>query len=263
MISAVVLSKNEEKNITLCLESLKWCNEIIVVDDYSEDKTIESVKRQAESVKKEIKLYQRKLNGDFAAQRNFGLEQATGNWVLFVDADEIISEALAFEIKTQISNIKYRNQNSKIKTFTLSGFYIKRNDYFLGRWLKYGETGNIKLVRLAKKEAGLWVGEIHEKWHIKGKLAKLNNPIIHNPHPTISSFLQKINLYTDIIASEWQKEGKRINVWEILLFPLGKFLQNYLLRLGLLDGLPGFIMAMMMSFHSFLARGKLWMLNLK
>lgn len=251
-ISAVILTKNEESNIDRCLESLKWCDEIIVIDDYSEDQTLNRIKNYELRTKKKIRICQRRLEGNFSAQRNFGLEKASGEWILFVDADEVISAELASEIRTL-------KQNLRLKTSTLDGFYIKRNDFFLGRSLKYGETGNISFIRLARKGTGKWVGNIHEEWQVKGKIGQLKNSILHFPHPTISSFLSKINFYTDLVAQKWQREGKRVSFWQILVFPKGKFLQNYILRLGFLDGIPGLIIAMMMSFHSFLARGKLWL----
>jgi glycosyltransferase involved in cell wall biosynthesis len=262
-ISAIVLTKNEEKNIEQCLASISWCDEIIVVDDYSKDKTMERVQSSEFRVqcgKEKIKIYQKQLNNDFAAQRNFGLEKASGDWVLFIDADEIISEALASEIKFKVQSGRPSGK------FKVSGYYIKRRDYFLGRWLKYGETGNIRLLRLAKKNAGKWQGRVHEAWEVKGKTEELDNPILHYPHPTIASFLADINWYTDLVAQYWQeqampagRQGRKIATWEIICYPCGKFVQNYILRFGIFDGIQGLIMAFMMSFHSFLVRSKLWL----
>src|SRR5260221_14334529 len=131
MISAVVIAKNEEKNIANCLANLAWCDEIIVIDDYSTDKTCVLTKKYGANI------YKHHLNSDFASQRNFGLTHATGDWVLFVDADERISKPLSREILQKTEKTNY------------GGFYIKRRDYFLGHEIKYGETGNIKLLRLA------------------------------------------------------------------------------------------------------------------
>jgi glycosyltransferase involved in cell wall biosynthesis len=277
MISAVVLTKNEEKNITRCLGSLLWCEEIVVVDDYSDDETLNIIqklkvksqnylscpvspagRRQAGNSK--IKIYQKHLNNDFSEQRNFGLTKAKGDWILFVDADEVISKSLAFEIQDQIPNIKNQRYNLNLKTNIIKGFYLKRNDYFLGRWLKHGETGNIKLLRLAKKGTGHWQGRVHERWVIQGQTVLLDNPLLHYPHPTVSSFLKNINSYTNIVAQSWRQEGRKMPFWEIPIFPLGKFIDNYFIKLGFLDGIEGFIMAILMSFHSFLARGKYYLM---
>ena len=245
MISAVVLTKNEEKNIERCINSLLWCDKIVIIDDYSEDETINIIKNA------KVKIFQRKLNGDFAGQRNFGLGNASGEWVLFVDSDEEVSR----ELREEILEILKQVQDD------MNGFYINRVDYFLGRWLKYGETGDIKFLRLARKVGGEWKGRIHEVWEVTGKIGKLKNPIQHFPHETVSEFLKEVNIYTDLVAQYWNEEGKKIGYREIVLYPIGKFIHNYIIRLGFLDGGEGFIMAAMMSFHSFLARGKYWLLR--
>ena len=242
MISAVVLTKNEEKNLKDCLESLSWCDEIIVVDDYSTDKTVAIARRLG------AKVYQRHLAGDFATQRNFGLNKAKGDWVLFLDADERITPSLREELTTY--NLEQTNY---------SGFYLKRKDWFGGRWLKHGETANVRLLRLAKKEAGRWRRKVHEVWGVKGKIGELKNPILHYPHPTISDFLKQINFYSTLHAEAQKKERARPSLRRIILNPVGKFFQNYIWRRGFLDGEAGLIVALMMSFHSFLAQGKLYL----
>lgn len=247
MISAVVLTKNEEKNIKACLETLSWCDEILVIDDNSEDKTIEIVKKTG------AKVFIRLLNNNFAAQRNFGLEKAKGDWVLFIDADERVSSALWYEIMATI-NTPFDNY---------SGFYLKRRDVMWGKELRHGETGNIKLLRLARKDAGKWQGRVHEVWKIKGKTATLNNPLSHFPHQSVAEFLREINHYTDIRANELFEKKIAVYWWEILLYPKAKFLFNYIFRGGFLDGLQGLVFALMMSFHSFLVRSKLWLLRQK
>lgn len=255
-ISAIILTKNEEGNIERCLQSLLWCDEIIVIDDYSEDSTV----RLISQINKKAKIYQRHLDGDFAAQRNFGFAKAASEWVLFVDADEEISKDLAFEIQSQISNLKSQNQNLKLKTNQINGYYLKRRDWFGGKWLKYGETANVKLLRLGRKDRGQWEGKVHEVWGISGAIEELNNPILHYPHQIVSEFLKEVNWYTNLVAQYWREQGRRMGFWEIMVYPLGKFVQNYVLRLGFLDGTAGFITAVFMSFHSFAARSKYWLL---
>jgi len=242
MISAVVLTKNEEKNLQECLESVRWVDEIIVIDDNSTDKTVEIAK----SLK--AKVFSHPLNNNFAEQRNFGLERAKGEWVLFVDADERVSPELAAEIKKEIKNTK------------VDGFYLKRQDFFGGRALKYGETANVRLLRLGRKGKGEWRREVHEVWEIKGETEELKNPILHYPHQTLSDFIDHINFHSTLHAQALKKEGVRPSLWRIIFYPKAKFIQNYIFRLGFLDGTPGIIVALMMSFHSFLARGKLYFL---
>ena len=243
MLSTVILTKNEERNIKDCLNSLKFCNEIIIIDDYSKDSTLKYA-RQCKA-----KVYARNLNGDFSSQRNFGLEKAKGDWVLFVDADERISSALADEIA------------ASCQSPVASGFYIKREDKFLGKKLNFGESSSVRLLRLAKKNSGRWQGKVHEEWQVKGKTANLKNQIIHQRSLTISRFLQRINFYSTLRAKELFGKGHKTGIFLIFLYPKAKFIQNYFLRLGFLDGIRGFVFAMMMSLHSFMVRSKLWVMQ--
>lgn len=245
MISAVVLTKNEEKNIIDCLESIRFCNEIIVIDDNSTDRTLDLVKR----FDKKVKVFKRDLNGNFSLQRKFGVEQTTNDWVLFIDADERVGSGLATEIKENvIPNSEY------------GGFLIPRIDHMWGRKLKHGETGNIKLLRLFNKQKGDLKGVVHETWETRSKVGFLTSPIQHFPHPTISEFLREINFYTDLRAKELYDQGKKVSWISIILYTKGKFIVNYFMKLGFKDGMPGLVHAMLMAFHSFLVRGKLWLL---
>lgn len=244
MITAIVLTKNEEKNIVGCIDSIKWCDEIIVVDDNSTDNTLELLK------KTKAKIFTRDLDDNFSMQRNFALEKSMGDWVLFVDADERISDSLRYEIESTISG--------SLSPF--DAFSIKRRDVLWGRKLKYGETGNIKFVRFARRGSGNWSGVVHEDWKIKGKVGVLKNPIMHYPHQSISEFLKEINFYTDLRSKQLFDSGVRTYFWSVIAYPKAKFLLNYFLKRGFLDGVPGLVFAVIMSFHSFLVRGKLWLL---
>ncbi|MBI2430722.1 MAG: glycosyltransferase family 2 protein [Candidatus Levybacteria bacterium] len=245
MISAVILTKNEEKNIEECIRGLKWCNEVVVIDDQSEDKTV------AIAEKLGAKVYTRPLENNFSVQRNFGLEKAKGEWVFFVDADERVSESLTYEI----GNILH-----SLATDSHSAFSLRRIDTMWGKQLLHGENGNVRLVRLARKNAGIWKDAVHEVWDIKGQIGKLKNPLYHYPHQTVSEFLKEINYYTTIRAKELFGNKKRVNTLSIILYPKAKFFVNYFIKQGFLDGIPGLVVAVLMSFHSFLVRGKLWLL---
>ncbi len=245
-ISAVVLAKNEERNIEACLASLQWCDEVIVIDDNSTDKTVLLAKNMG------TKVFVHPLNNNFSKQRNFGLENAQGDWIFFVDADERVSEALVKEIESRI-----KNQESK------NGFFIKRLDSMWGKVLQHGETGRVKLLRLAKKNTGKWTGAVHETWRVSGKTEELKNPLMHYPHQTITGFLQEINFYTTLRAQELFEQNASVTWFDIIAYPKAKFIQNYFLKLGFLDGIPGFLSALFMCFHSFLVRGKLWQLRQK
>lgn len=244
MISAIILTKNEENNIIDCLESVAWCDEIIIVDDYSEDRTLEVVK----NFNSRVKIFKRKLEDNFSAQRNFGLSKATGEWILFIDADEILSNGLRGEIMDFLSS-----KNEKY-----DGFYMQRKDVVWNKELRYGETGNIKLLRFAGKDMGKWAGRVHETWNIKGTVGYFKMPILHYPHQNISNFLKEINRYTDLRAKELYDNKVRTNIFQIIIYPKAKFILNYFIKLGFLDGIEGLVFAIMMSFHSFLVRAKLW-----
>lgn len=244
-ISAVVLTKNEERNIEKCLESLAFCDEVIVVDDGSTDTTVALVKKH------DACIIEHPLENDFAKQRNFALSQTTGDWVLFIDADEVVSEKLRNEIN------KYTNNPIN----KCVGYFIPRIDTMWGKKMMHGEQGNIKLLRLAKKDAGRWSGRVHEVWAVSGATQTLENPLLHYPHQTIAEFLEEVNFYTTLRAEELYQQGLKASWIDILAYPKAKFFRNYFLKLGILDGIPGLIMAIFMSLHSFLVRGKLWQLN--
>lgn len=247
IITAAVLTHNDEDKIRKCLKSLLWCDEILVIDDFSVDGTADVIGKMNDG---RIKISRRKLDGDFSQQRNFAIGKAAGEWVLFIDSDEIISEELKQEIKENIAKEEF------------DGFVFKRDDYFQGRWLKHGETVSVKLVRLGRKGIGKWRGKVHEVWDI-GKTGEMKNAIQHFPHPTIKEFLAEINKYSSDVAQSWIEEGRLIGYRDIFIYPLGKFLDNYFIKLGILDGMPGLILAFMMSFHSFLARGKAYLRQAK
>ena len=245
MISAVILAKDEEKNLQECLESVKWVDEVTVIDDNSTDKTVEIAKKFG------AKVFTHSLNNNFAAQHNFALRQAQGDWVLSIDADELVSPELKKEIM------------KAVKEPNVTGFYFKRYDFWGGRLLKHGEQGEVRLLRLGKKGKGEWRREVHEVWEIEGKTKELKNPLLHYPHQTITEFLEHENQQSTIHAEALLKEGVKPSLFRIIANPLGKFIQNYVFRLGFLDGTPGIIFALMMSFHSFLARAKLYQLSKK
>lgn len=250
LITAVILAKNEDKLINECIESLSFCDEILIIDDNSTDNTIKIVNSLAN---KKIKIIPHNLDNNFSQARNFGLQKAKNEWVLFVDSDEVISDALAYEISNVI-----HTAGQDVGEF--NGFYIKRQDIMWGKKLKYGETGSIRLLRLALKNAGKWIGMIHEEWKIKGKVGTLINPIIHYPHPTVAEFLKKINFYSTLRAEELYLKKVKINILSLILYPCGKLVLNVLFKKGFLDGIPGLVYALLMSFHSFLVRGKLWLM---
>lgn len=186
---------------------------------------------------------------DYAQARSDLLKNVKTPWALFLDTDEVLSSQLVSEI------------NQLFRTSPACPAYsIPRRDIFLSRALKYGESGNTSLVRLARTDYGVWVGRVHERWVGSGRVGELRSPIIHTPHPTLASFIAKIDRYSTLAAAERYSSGSSGSLAHIFVYPLGKFVYNYLFRLGFLDGVAGLIHAIMMSFHSYLTWTKLYLL---
>lgn len=245
MLSAVVLTHNEENTISECLSLLSFCDERLVIDDNSTDNTVKIAKKAG------AKVVSHSLVNDFSSQRNLGQSLAKGDWILFIDADERVDKRLQNDIK------------KAVQQKNVQGYYLKRRDYLWGKPLFHGESGYREIVRLAKKNSAQWVGNVHEEWKVKGQIGVLHHYLLHYPHQDIVEFLHEVNYYTTIRAQELMKQGVQVNWWDIILYPKVKFFQNYFIRLGFLDGVRGLVVAIIMSFHSFLVRGKVWELQKK
>jgi len=243
MLTAVVIAKNEEENINRCLESLRFCPEILVITNNSADKTAVIAARFG------AKVVNFTGSNDYSALRNQGLDLAGNQWVLFVDADEIVTGQLNREILKAV----------KLPDF--NGFYLHRADYLWGKRLYHGDVGGVYLLRLGKKDAGRWSGKVHETWEIQGKTGRLKEQLSHYPHPTLDAFLRSVNRYSSIRAKELFNNGIRSGLFQIVFYPMGKFFYLWIYKLGILDGFVGLIHALVMSFYSFLVRGKLYLLG--
>ncbi len=249
-VSGVVLTRNEEENIERCLDSLSWCGEIIIIDDFSTDQTREIAESRGAVV------YKRRLEKDFAGQRNFGLEKANHDWVLFVDADETVSPSLAQEIVRRLKKPEYK------------GFKIPRQEYFINKRLHCTDKpswdwsfGFNKLLRLGRKSAGKWKGKVHEVWDIQAEVGEMQGKLIHYSYPDITTALKKINQYSSIRAQELNEQGEKTNLGEILIYPIGKFTKDFFWQGGYKDKTSGFIYCLLIAFQSFLTRGKLWQVS--
>jgi glycosyltransferase involved in cell wall biosynthesis len=246
-ISLILLTKNESKNLEKNFEWLKSCKaikEIIVVDDNSTDNTVEIAKKLS-SKNRKVQVFNRGLENDFASQRNFAVSKAKYNWIFWLDADEKPGKKLT-RFLNHFDTHQYKN------------YSFKRQDIFLKHTLKYGETAYLKFVRLFNKNYGHFTGQVHEIWESDENTKDTKLIIYHYSHQTIKAFIQKINFYTDIRSQEQFSQKVSTNMFQIIFFPIGKFIQNYFFRLGFLDGTPGIIMALCMSFHVFLNKAKLW-----
>lgn len=236
-LTAVILTKNNQSTIRQLISSLSWCDQVMIIDDNSTDQTAKIAQKMAAQV------LSKPLRNNFAAQRNYALTKTQHEWIFFIDADELPSSKLNREIR--------RN----LKTTHFNGFTCPRIDVFLGRHLLHGETGNIKLVRLARSNSGRWIRPVHEFWQITPPLGNLRYPLYHFPHPNLNAFFDKVNLYTQIEAN-YHPHAENFFLIKLLVYPTGKFIYNYFFKLGLLDGFPGLTMAFMMSLHSLVVRIK-------
>jgi glycosyltransferase involved in cell wall biosynthesis len=241
-LGALVLTYNEADNISDCLESLDWIEEVVVIDSYSQDNTVELAKEYTTEV------YQREFD-DFASQRNFGLEQLTTEWVLVVDADERVTPELAEEITDRLAK-----PNSE-------AYQIPRKNYFLGEWIQYCGWYPDYTLRLFKVEDNSYSGLVHEGLEIEGRVENLKSPLIHYTYRNLEHYLTKINHYTTLDAQKKYNAGITKGILYILLRPVLEFIKKYILKKGFLLGMPGLILAILSSYYQFLKYAKLWEKN--
>jgi glycosyltransferase involved in cell wall biosynthesis len=242
MLTGVILAKNEEATIQKCIETLKFCDNILVIDDYSTDQTAKIAKTMG------VQVVKHHLEGDFGQQRNWAISQVSSGWILFIDADELVGPELQKEILQAILKIEYK------------GFKIPRRDLLWGKRLNYGDVGNVKLLRLARKGTGEWKGKVHEVWQIEGRVGQLKSEIFHYPHQNLEEFLKHINYYSTLKAEYFYKHQRKVGIFEVVLGPIWRFIEFYIVKLGILDGVPGFIHATVMAGYTFLVTGKLFLL---
>ena len=240
-VSLVMIVKNEEKNLAKCLNSVEnLVDEIVIVDSGSTDKTIEIAKTFG------AKIFKREFDS-FSNQKNYALSIATNEWVLHLDADEVLSKELVEEIKFVIINTK------------LDGFYLIRTNFFFFLQMKYSGINKEYRLRLAKKTLSKYVdGIIHEELIVNGKVGKLKNIMIHNSYPTISSYFNKLEQYTTLGAKKLLEKNKKAKVIDIVFKPPFEFIKRYILKCGFLDGIRGFIWAVLYAFYTFIKYIKLW-----
>ena len=265
-ITALVPAYNVEKTIKRCLKSVKWADEILVVDGSaaggSTDKTLAIAKQMGARVLGHLYVYS-------AKQKNWAIPKAKHNWILLVDSDEVVTAALRDEI------LKLLGSGDPHK---YDGFAIPRRHYFLGRWLKWGGRYPLYNIRLFRKTCRYEDRDVHA--HIilpKSKVKKLSGDIIHYSDPTLNHFFSKFNRYTTYQANymikfaygehkiEWRKlfthyiYAKSLvkDIWNFLpLAPVLRFVYMYFLRFGFLDGRRGFLIAMLYSFQDYVSKTK-------
>jgi glycosyltransferase involved in cell wall biosynthesis len=241
-ISAVIICKNEEENLRDCLESVKWADEIVVVDSGSTDATLDIAREYTD------KVIHHDWEG-YGPQKQFAMEQATCDWLLNVDADERVTLELVDEIKALMAQ-----QSPKC-----NGYTVPRRTFYLGRWITRGGWYPDRKMRLVRSGFGSWGDTaIHENLTVDGPIGNLKGDLLHFTYKDMADHLQVINEFTTLSAQKMYDEGKRHSLLNILTNPPWKFFRMYLLKLGFLDGIPGFLIATLGSYYVFLKYAKLW-----
>ncbi len=223
-ISTIIIAKNEAENLKKSLPKLHWCDDIVVVDDFSTDDTVAIAKSFG------AKVFSRNLDG-FGTQKQFATAQTSNNWVLNIDADEVISDALIDEIKSiDLENTIY------------DGFEIPIRHVFLGKPFKYGKESKFMHLRFFNKQKGGFDdAKVHEKVTLRGKVSNFQQVILHYSYANLEQYFTKLNKYTSIGAEKlFEKGKKRKVVFTICSFPF-YFIKHFLFYGNILNGKEGFI----------------------
>ncbi|MHC1736421.1 MAG: glycosyltransferase family 2 protein [Ignavibacteriaceae bacterium] len=240
MISAIIITYNEENKIRDCLESVKWADEIIVADSFSTDNTLEIVREYTD------KIFSRKWEG-FAPQKDFAYRQAKGDWVLSIDADERISPELAEEIQ----NVLKDNPN-------IEGYKIPRRNFFLGKWIKschWYPDHQLRLFRNGK--AKMHFVKVHEGFYVDGQIGILTKDIIHLTFDSLTAIYNKVNYYSTLAAEEKWKI-KKVGAISIILHAFAAFFTDFISRRGFKEGMYGFMVSTINMSTNLLTYIKIW-----
>jgi glycosyltransferase involved in cell wall biosynthesis len=245
-ISVTIITHNEEDNIRDCLDSIKWADEIIVVDSGSTDRTVEICHEYTDKVFFNAWIGMKE-------QKQCAVDKASHIWIFSIDADERATEAIKQFIIRELKNPSY------------DGYRFPRQNYFLGKWLKYGGWYPDHVLRFFRRDKGHFGGiNPHDKVVItSGKVNTVQFPIIHHTYKSISQYLTKQNMYSGISAKELFYSGKKMPPHIIPIKALWKFMETYFIKKGFMDGFHGFIAAMGATYSMFWKYVQLWELSRK
>lgn len=243
MISATIITLNEEDKIGDAIRSVKGlADEIIVVDSGSTDKTLEIAKNLG------AKVYFRKFD-NFASQKNWAVSKTSGGWILSLDADEVITGELATEIKRVV------------KESNCDGYLIPRRNFLLGKEIKHSRWSPDIHIWLWKKDSGKWTGDVHEEVIARGKVGRLKNNKIHHSHKTVSEFIQVNNHYSSLESEALFKDGIKFSFGKMFWTSFFEFFIRFFYKLGFLDGKQGFVLAYLMGICKLTVWVKVWELE--
>jgi len=241
-LSVITLTMDEALNIAECLESVRWADEIVVVDSGSTDGTLDVARRYTD------KIFTIAWPG-YGAARNFALSKATGEWILWLDADERVTPELGEEIRAILTSADD----------ACAGYAIARRAYFLGRWIRHCGWYPSRVVRLFRRDRGRFTEtRVHERLLVEGVVRDSRHDLLHFTDPTLHHYLAKFNRYTTLGAEDLHAAGRRFSLADLLVRPPFQFVKMYLLRGGFLDGLPGFLLSVLSSVYTFAKYAKLW-----
>lgn len=240
-LSVIIPTFNEAENIEECLTSVTWADEVLVVDSFSSDRTLEIARR----------FTQRIIQRDYinsASQKNWALPQAAHRWVMVVDADERVTPELRDEIRTLLARGPDR-----------SGYVIRRVNHFLGRRIRYGGWARDRVLRLWDRTKGKYQEkEVHADVEVSGSVGELQHPLLHITFRSWDSYLYKVDRYTSWGADEYLKKGRRATVLDLIFRPPARFLKRYIFQLGFLDGIPGLMITGIDTWVVFVKYARIW-----
>lgn len=240
-LSVTIITLNEEKNIRDALESVKWANEIVIVDSGSSDKTVDICKEYTE------KIFYNPWPG-INAQKAFAKGLVTWEWLFNLDADERVSAELAAEMQRILK-----------EGGNCDGYFIPRKVHYLGQWIEYSGWYPDYKLRFFRTKKGMWNGiDPHDEVVVNGKLGYLNGDIYHFTYENIENHIVTMNRFTSVAAREYEKRNKKSGFLSLVIRPPLVFFKKYILKQGFRDGIPGFIIAVSSAYYVFLKYAKLW-----
>lgn len=248
-ISVCIITGNEERNIRRCLESVTWADEIVVIDSFSTDGTVEIAREFTDRV------YQHRWLG-YIGQKKLIKGVASNPWVMFVDADEVVSPELRDNV---------RHAFAKGIPHDIAGFEFPREVRYLNRWIRHGDWYPDIKLRLFRRDRGHCGGrEPHDRIFVEGQVVRLKGSLYHYTYTGINDQLSTLNRFSSITAEGRLTDGARFRLTDLLLRPGFRFFRGYILKRGFMDGLPGFIIAVTVAYGTFIKYAKLWeLLNIK
>src|SRR6266487_2477696 len=238
-ISATIITFNEERNIARAIESLRCCDEIIVVDSGSNDRTIELATNLG------ARVVDNPWSG-YASQKNFASEQAANDWILSIDADESVSEALEGEIW------HIKKNGAEFDAYT-----VPRLAQYLGRWILHSGWYPDRKVRLFNRRRARWSGDyVHESVQVNGRVGHLKSNLLHFTCSSLSEHLKTMDQYTTLAAEQIVAQKRPIGLRHLLVQPVWTFIQTYFFKRGYLDGTEGLAIAYMAAMYNFVKYAK-------